>query len=310
MDRSSLISAGAKGGSALSLEAKDRRLGYALIAPSLVFFAVLIIYPLAASVWLGFTTTNTITQSGRFVGLDNYAALLSDNEFWISLSNNLVWTISTLALQVTLGVALALMLHQNMVFRALARSLLLFPYLLPTVVAVLVWRWLLNDLNGIVNYMTIATGLVTRPIDWLGRMPNAMLTVIAIGTWKYFPFVVLAVLARLQTIPEQLYEAARMDGAGTWARFWDITLPQLRGVLVIVIILRAIWDFKEFDLIYLMTGGGPLTGTQTLPLMVYKAAFALLSMGRAAAIAVAMLLIMLVLMIAYFVSYGRDSDEA
>src|SRR4051794_22195968 len=178
------------------IEAMDRRLGVVLIAPSVILFAVLIFYPLLASCWLSFTSTNTVTQQGSFVGGRNYAALLSDPEFWVSLGNNLIWTASTLVLQVTVGIGLALLLHQRLLFRGLARSLLLFPYLLPTVVAVLVWRWLLNDLFGVLNYATLAWGIVNQPIDWLGRMPNAMLTIIAIGTWKYFPFVVIAVLAR------------------------------------------------------------------------------------------------------------------
>ena len=126
-----------------------------------------------------------------------------------------------------------------------------------------------------------------------------MISVILVGAWKYFPFVVIAVLARLQTIPDQLYEAAKIDGAGPIARFFDVTLPQLREVLVVIILLRAIWDFKEFDLIFLLTGGGPLDATQTLPLLVYQEAFALNDMGNASAYAVMMMLIMLVFMIVY-----------
>ena len=130
-------------------------------------------------------------------------------------------------------------------------------------------------------------------------MPNAMIGVILVGAWKYFPFVVIAVLARLQTIPENLYEAARIDGAGPIARFWDVTLPQLRSVLTVIILLRAIWDFKEFDLLYLLTGGGPVTSTQTLSLLVYQEAFGLNRMGQAAAYSVGMMLVMLVFMILY-----------
>ena len=151
------------------------------------------------------------------------------------------------------------------------------------------------------------------PIDWVGQMPNAMISVILVGAWKYFPFVVISVLARLQTIPDHLYEAATMDGAGAWGRFFDITLPQLREVLFIVILLRAIWDFKEFDLIYLLTGGGPVTSTQTLPLLVYKQAFALNEMGGASAVAVLMMLFMLGFMIALLPlrpADGELSDEA
>jgi len=292
-----------------SLESKDRRLALGLISPSLFLFALLTVYPLVASIWLSVTATNTLTQRGAFVGWDNYRALLSDPIFWTSFGNNFIWTAATLTLQLVVGIGTALILHQKLAARAFARSLLLFPYLIPTVVAVLVWRWLLNDLNGLLNYFMVASGLAGGPVDWLGRMPNAMITVIVIGTWKYFPFVMIAVLARLQTIPEPLYEAARMDGAGAWGRFWDITLPQLRGVLVIVVLLRAIWDFKEFDLIFLLTGGGPLIGTQTLPLLVYQYAFAILDMGKAATVAVLMLVTMLAMMMAYLARYGVEAEE-
>ncbi|MGD1888824.1 MAG: carbohydrate ABC transporter permease, partial [Cohaesibacteraceae bacterium] len=156
-----------------------------------------------------------------------------------------------------------------------------------------------NYLYGIMNHFLISLGIIELPLDYLGTMPNAMISVILVGAWKYFPFVVIAVLARLQTIPDQLYEAAKIDGAGPIARFFDVTLPQLREVLVVIILLRAIWDFKEFDLIFLLTGGGPLDATQTLPLLVYQEAFALNDMGNASAYAVMMMLIMLVFMIVY-----------
>jgi multiple sugar transport system permease protein len=136
-----------------------------------------------------------------------------------------------------------------------------------------------------------------------------MVSVILVGAWKYFPFVVIAVLARLQTIPEPLYEAAKIDGAGPVARFFDVTLPQLREVLIVVVLLRAIWDFKEFDLIYLLTGGGPIIATQTIPLLVYKDAFGLNEMGRASASAVTMMAIMLAFMLLYLrrLAIGRST---
>jgi multiple sugar transport system permease protein len=195
---------------------------------------------------------------------------------------------------------MALLLHGSLVGRSLARGIVLFPYLLPTAVAVLVWRWLFNDLYGYVNYVLLSAGLVDHPLAWLSRMPDAMVSVILVGAWKFFPFVVIAVLARLQSIPDALYEAARIDGASRFAQFRDITLPQIAGVLSIVVLLRAIWDFKEFDLIYLMTGGGPAGGTETMPILVYRQAFQLLNFGRGAAVSVAMLLFMLLFFLVYF----------
>jgi multiple sugar transport system permease protein len=292
------------------LEARDARIGLALIAPTVLLFLVLIAYPLVAALGLSFFKIYTPTLSGPFVGLDNYVALLGSGEFWKALRVSFIYAGSTLALQMVVGIAVALMLHQGLFMRSLARALVLFPYLLSTVVAVLVWQWLFNDLYGMLNHLLMRTGLVAAPVDWLGSMPNALLSVILVSTWKFFPFVVIAVLARLQSIPTSLYEAAMIDGAGPWARFWDVTLPQLRGVLMIVVLLRAIWDFKEFDLIFLLTGGGPVTSTQTLPILVYRQAFPLSQMGMAATIALCMLAIMLVAMIAYMRRYGHAEEAS
>ncbi|MEQ8400149.1 MAG: sugar ABC transporter permease [Roseitalea porphyridii] len=288
----------------------DRRyalLGTVLIAPTVLIFCAVILYPLVSAIYLSLFSIFTPTLEGNWVGVDNYAALLASGRFWNALANTLIWTIGTLILQIVCGVGVALLLNQSIVFRSLARSLVLFPYFLSTVVAVLVWRWLFNDLYGILNHLMLAAGLIDMPVNWLGAMPNAMISIIVVGAWKYFPFVVIAVLARLQTIPDPLYEAARIDGAGPIARFFDVTLPQLREVLIVIILLRAIWDFKEFDLIWLMTGGGPINSTQTLPLVVYQEAFGLNQMGMAAAYAVTMMVVMLAFMLIYL-RQTRDRD--
>ena len=290
------------------LEREYALLGAILIAPTVLIFCAVIVYPLVSAIYLSLFQVFTPTLEGSWVGLSNYRELLGKEEFWTSLLNNIIWTVGTLTLQIIFGVAMALILHQNMWFRSLARSLILFPYFVSTVVAVLVWKWLFNDLYGIMNHLLIVSGLTDFPIDYLGTMPNAMISVILVGAWKYFPFVVIAVLARLQTIPDALYEAARIDGAGPISRFFDVTVPQLREVLVVIIMLRAIWDFKEFDMIYLLTGGGPITSTQTLPLLVYKEAFKLNQMGMASTYAVAMMAIMLVFMILYIRRTRSEED--
>jgi multiple sugar transport system permease protein len=276
-----------------SLEKRYAMIGAVLIAPTVLVFCAVILYPLISAIYLSLFSIYTPTLAGEWVGVDNYGALLASGDFWNAVLNTLIWTVGTLTLQLVCGVAVALLLNQSIVFQSLARSLILFPYFLSTVVAVLVWRWLFNDLYGILNHVLLIAGLIDAPVNWLGQMPNAMISVILVGAWKYFPFVVIAVLARLQSIPEQLYEAATIDGAGPFQRFTDITLPQLRDVLVVVVLLRAIWDFKEFDLIYLMTGGGPVKATQTLSLLVYEEAFRLNRMGMASTYAVAMMLVLL-----------------
>lgn len=285
--------------SSLSLERRYSLLGLLLIAPTVLVLSAVIVYPLFFAIYLSLFSIYTPTLQGSWVGLTNYIEVLGGGTFWFALLVTLIWTAGTLTLQIVFGVAMAIILNQNIFLRSLARSLVLFPYFISTVVAVLAWRWIFNDLYGILSYILIKIGIIDMPLDFLGSMPNAMMSVIAVGAWKFFPFVVIAVLARLQTIPEQLYEAATMDGAGPIGRFFDITLPQLRDVLTIVILLRTIWDFKEFDLIFLLTGGGPLNNTRTLPLIVYQEAFGLNRMGMAATYAVAMMLIMLVFMLIY-----------
>ncbi|MDE1997142.1 MAG: sugar ABC transporter permease [Rhizobiaceae bacterium] len=289
----------------MTLEKRYSLIGMALIAPTVLILTAVIVYPLVSAIYLSLFSIYTPTLKGNWVGLGNYATVLGGKYFWLSLWTTVLWTAGTLFLQVLFGVGMALLLNQNILFRSLARSLVLFPYFVSTVVAVLVWRWLFNDLYGILNHLLLMMGVINMPIDWLGIMPNAMLSVIGVGAWKFFPFVVIAVLARLQTIPEHLYEAAKIDGAGTIGRFFDVTLPQLRDVLSIVILLRIIWDFKEFDLIYLLTGGGPLDNTRTLPLIVYQQAFSLNQMGMAATYAVAMMIIMLIFMLFYLFQARR-----
>ena len=288
-----------------SLEKRYARIGVVLIAPTVLVFCAVILYPLVSAIYLSLFSIYTPTLAGEWVGVDNYTALLASGDFWNAALNTLIWTVGTLTLQLVFGVAMALLLNQSIVFQSLARSLVLFPYFLSTVVAVLVWRWLFNDLYGILNHVLLIAGLIDAPVNWLGQMPNAMISIILVGAWKYFPFVVIVVLARLQSIPEQLYEAATIDGAGPFQRFTDITLPQLRDVLVVVVLLRAIWDFKEFDLIYLMTGGGPVRATQTLSLLVYEEAFRLNRMGMASTYAVAMMLVLLGFTLVYLRQTNR-----
>lgn len=293
--------------SSMTLERRYSLLGMALIAPTVLILSAVIVYPLVSAIYLSLFSIYTPTLKGSWVGLANYAAILGAKPFWFSLWTTVIWTAGTLFLQVVFGVGMALLLNQNILFRSLARSLVLFPYFVSTVVAVLVWRWLFNDLYGILNHLLMQAGIIEMPVDWLGQMPNTMLSVITVGAWKFFPFVVIAVLARLQTIPEHLYEAAKIDGAGAISRFFDVTLPQLREVLSIVILLRIIWDFKEFDLIYLLTGGGPVDSTRTLPLIVYQQAFGLNQMGMAATYAVAMMIVMLIFMVLYLIQARRGA---
>jgi multiple sugar transport system permease protein len=286
----------------LRLETQERLLGVVLIVPAFLLFATLIIYPLIYGTSLAFFSVQSLTMATRWAGLDNFTRILVDgSEFYRALWIGLQWTFGTMILQVSLGVSVALLMNQQFYGQSIARGLALFPYLVPIVVAVMVWKWMFNDVYGVLNYLLISSGLAKGPIVWLADSRMALVSVILVGTWRQFPFVVIAVLARLQTIPLQLYDAAKTDGASNWAMFWDITMPQLRGVLLITVFLRFIFDFNDFNIIGLLTGGGPASSTQTLPILIFQQAFTQQRLGLAAATADLSLLVLMV----FFVLYSR-----
>ncbi len=236
----------------------------------------------------------------------NYLYLLDDQDFWDSLWRGVIYSFSTITLQIVLGVATALVLHESFPGRSLVRGIVLFPYMIPTVVAVILWKWLLNNHFGLINYGLMALGLADENLNWMGRS-YIMTSLILVSVWQFFPFVVLAVLARLQTIPEELYEAAKVDGAGAFKRFWYVTLPQLTNILFVVILLRSIWMFTKFDTVWLLTqGGGAEKYIRTLPVYAYLRTFNYYEAGMGAAIAVVMFAILVAATTAYVILFRRD----
>lgn len=287
---------------------RDRHLGLVLLAPGALTFLVLLVFPLGYGIYTSFLQRHVLEPEGVWVGLDNYAWLLGNGEFWHSLMLSAFWAMATVGLQIVLGTSVALLLHQPFKGRSMVRGLVLFPYMMPVVSVVLVWMLLYNALYGVVNWLLVQVGILTAPIAWLSQPDSAFWAVVFVGVWKYFPFVVVIVLARLQVIPQDLYEAARIDGAGPVSRFVDITLPQLRDVLLVVALLRTIFMFNNFEIIFLLTGGGPLQATMTLPIMVYEQAFGVYELGRGSTIAVVMFLILIAVMSIYF-AFLRKEDQ-
>lgn len=219
----------------------------------------------------------------EWVGLSNYIKVLQDPLFWNSLTNGLTIALSSIVLQVVLGVGIAMVLNKRFVGQTIARSIAILPYFLPTVVACLVAQWILEPNYGLVKTALASIGV--GMLDWSSHAFTAKGTIILVSVWLWTPFVVTCVLAGLQTIPTQLYEAARVDGAGAWTQFWHITIPGLRSVLIVVILLRGIWMFNKFDLIWLLTKGGPLNQTETLPTLAYRKSFIEYNLGGGAAVA-------------------------
>ena len=276
------------------------RTGWLLVLPALALLAALALYPVAYGIWLSFFSKHSFFPEQQFIGLANYAAVLADEEFWRSLKLGLIYSLSTIVLQLVLGTAAALLLNEAFPGRGLVRAVSIFPYVVPTVVAVIIWKWLLNSQFGLVNY---ALG---TPVSWFGR-DWIMVSLILISVWQFFPFVLLAVLARLQTIAPDLYEAAKVDGAGALQRFVHITLPQLASVLFVVVLLRSIWMFTKFDTPWLIIqGGGAEPYIRTLPIYTYQRTFAYYEAGRGSAMAVLMFLVLVAAAALYFHLWRRE----
>lgn len=281
--------------------------------PFVVAIGLFLVWPIAEAVRLSFVQYHPLRPDEQpFVGLDNYIFVLNDPLFWESFRQAIVWTGISTVLQALIGLGLALLLHQPLRGINVFRGLLLFPYIVPTVVIALNWRWLFNAEIGIVNHILLSAGIISDRVAWLSTPDMAMASAILLNVWKYTPFVVIVVLARLQTIPTELYDAAKVDGAGALRRFRDITLPQLAEVLAVVIVFRTIWTFNKFEEIFLLTRGGPGTSTYNLALYAYDQSIANLRMGVGAASGVIMLGLLLVGSLLYIrmTGFGREEKAA
>jgi ABC-type sugar transport system permease subunit len=287
----------------------DNRLGIFFILPFVVTALVFMVYPVLDAIRMAFFNIDPLNPTGdRFAGLDNFRALLADPLFWKSFKNAAIWTGTSIVLQTVIGVGLALLLHLQLRGISIFRGLLLFPYIVPTVVIALSWQWMLNPEVGIVNYSLRKMGLISDNIYWLSTPGMAMVSTIMLNVWKYTPFVTICVLARLQTIPLELYDAAAVDGASVVRRFMDITLPQLAEVLVVVVVFRTIWTFNKFEEIYLLTRGGPGTSTFNLAIYSFEQSIANLKMGVGAATGVVMMFLLFIGSVIYIRLFRFDED--
>ena len=293
-----------------SQKAQDRLLFFAMLAPSVILLVLLNLYPLAMDIHSSFFRIKFLSRQASWVGLDYYISNLASLEFWKVTWRSVVFTVSGVILQVIGGVAIALLLHKELKGRGLARSLVLLPYVVPAIAMAVQWRWMLNPLTGIVGYITYdVLHLVDKPVHWLGDMHLALPTVIVVTAWRFVPFMVIMFLARLQTTPIELYDAVKIDGANAFQEFWYVTLPWLKPTVIIAALLRTMWLFKNFAIIFLLTGGGPLDATTTLPVRIYNVAFSEYKMGEAAAISILMLLVQLPAIVIYLRRYSTAEEQ-
>ena len=279
---------------------KANREAILLFLPALLPVLILSVYPLIRGIALGFTDARAgLRVETNFVGFGNFAKLLHNDLFWDSFRIGVIWTLSVTILQFVAALGLALLLNTNLKFRGVARTLALIPWAMPPVVVAIMWRLLLHPTNGPVNEILQKLHLTDHPMNFLGDFTTALPAVIVVGIWVGMPMTTITLLAGLQGIDRTLYEAAAVDGAGAWSQFWNITLPQLRTVIVAITSLDMIWNFNSFGLVYVLTAGGPGGKTMLPMLFAYNEAFRYGNFGMAAAMGDVMVVVIIVFLAFY-----------
>ena len=289
---------------------KRARFAYFMILPSMVIITLLTLVPLLDGLIVSIQSQDLARPNPtRFVGLAHYSrALIEDEDFWSSLGRTLIWTVGSVVGAYCLALSLALLVNIDIQGRKFFRALFLLPWVVPEVSTALLWKWLYGDEFGILNFILKSLGMINSPVLWLADPALAMPSVIAVPIWKLYPVMFIVLLAALQNVPKELHEAATIDGANSRQRFWYITLPFIRGTSVIITLLASIWSFQNFDIIYLLTGGGPAGATKVLATLMYQKAFWGSEMGYAAAIGVLMLVVLLLISIVYLFAYKVQKD--
>jgi multiple sugar transport system permease protein len=287
----------------------DRRLAYAFVLPSAVLLLGLSVYPFFQAAFDSLFHIDLVTRSGPFVGLRNYVLLAQSPEVRAAVLRTIAWTLANVAVQTVMGLAIALLLDARLRGQTIARGLVLFPYMVPAIVAALIFRFMFNDTVGVVNYILLSSHLIKEPVSWLSMIDTALPAAIAVNCWKYTPFMVIVFLARLQTVPRELYDAARIDGASPLNTFRYITLPWTTPVILIAMLLRTIWTVNDFDLIYLLAFGGPLGATTTVPIEIRALAFDNQDIGLASALAICGAIVLCLAAWAYLRAYRRSEMQ-
>lgn len=285
----------------------ERRLAFLLLLPALIILVGLVGYPFFYSVWLSLTD-KMIGRRWDFVWFKNFVRLWGDATFRESVRNTAIFTVVSVAVKTVLGLALATLLNLPLRGKKVARALLLLPWAVPVVVAALAWRWIFDDLTGVLNYLLLSTHLIDQKIAFLGDIHYALAAVIAVNIWRGVPFFTINLLAGLQGIPREQYEAADVDGAGAWRKFTRITLPSLRYVLMVTIMLSTIWTFNEFQQIWVMTAGGPAHSTEVISTFAYYLGIKSMRLGQGSAVSVFFLPVMILIII--LVSRYLEKEES
>lgn len=279
-----------------------KKAGYFLILPSLAILLLVELVPIGYSIYMSFQKFFVLSiAKPKFTGLDNYRMLTENPVFWIALKNTLIWVVTTLSATFTVGLLTATVLNRNFWGRNIVRNLVLLPWVVPGAAACFVWGLMYSPRYGVINQSLVKLGLSRfAQFSWLGKPSMALWAVILVSIWKSIPFVSIMLLAALQSIPEVLYDAAEVDGASLFQKFRFVTIPSIKPVLLMLLMLSVLWSFKSFMFVHILTGGGPNNASQILGTLAYYTAFVFFRWGRASAIGVTMLVILLAFSYIYY----------
>ena len=286
---------------------RDWRLGFLFVTPIVVLVLALVAYPFCYAIYLSMTR-KFVGMPPVFVGFENYIRLASDGFFQRAVWNSVIFTFGSVAFKLVLGMAMALVLTSKIRFRSLFTGLLLVPWVAPTVVSALNFLWIYDGSLGVLNYLLVHVfRILPQGVGWLSEAGTAMAAVIFVNIWRGFPFFGISFLAGMKAIPAELYEAASVDGANAFQRFVHVTLPGLRNIVIIVVLLSTIWTFNDFAIVYILTKGGPGGATMVLPVFTYELAFGAQRLGDAIAVALYMLppLAIVIIVLARYMRRGH-----
>jgi multiple sugar transport system permease protein len=281
------------------------RSAYAFLAPGLILFSIFTVFSLGFAFYLTFREWNILEPEKPFIGLQNYRDMIGDEDFRRSVINTFYFTGASVPLGMSVGLGVALLLNQPLRGRTVLRTLYFLPVVTPFVVAAIVWKWLYNGDFGPINYYLLKTHLISEPLLWLSDKNLAMPAVVLMSVWTSVGFSMVVYLAALQGVPAELYESARIDGAGAWARFRYVTLPMLAPSTLFLMVMGIIGSFQVFTQIYIMTSGGPVNRTSTMVYYIYESAFKFYEMGYASTLAYALFVLLLVFTVIQLRLYRR-----
>ena len=277
----------------------ESAVGKAMASPALLMIFILAVYPLLYTIFISFSNLNMISGESTFVGLQHYVAVFTSGEFWNSIKVTLLFTVLSLIIQLPLGVLVALLLNQEFRGRWLLRSVILMPWAVPTLVNATLWNWIFNSQYGALNRILMQFHLIDEPVIWFATAGRAMVMIVLADTWRMLPLYVLMILASLQTIPKAQTEAAVLDGANAFSRFRHIIYPLIKPMLLVILVIRTMQALKVFDIVYMLTRGGPADGTMVVSYYIYNQSFNFMKFSYGSALAIVVALISIVITLVY-----------